>query len=123
MINVAFDGKKLFEWEGNADAVAQIDEAVFKMADIANVTVADASQAVMGELSRAGGFTSTNIQAEMMVVLWTLISLPTNYPDHPGFIRDYIEVWDFDFEIRRDPVNENKFTIAFNAGFAKEGTA
>jgi hypothetical protein len=114
MINVAFNGKKLFEWEGDADAVERIEDAVLKMAKIADVTPADASQAAMGEIARTGGFATSNPQAEMMVVLWTLISLPTKYPDHPGFIRDYIELWDFDFDISND-VNPRKFVINYNA--------
>jgi hypothetical protein len=123
MINVAFNGEKLFEWEGDADAVARMDEAVLRIADLADASPSDLSQTTIGGISRNGGFSTSNPEAEMMIVLWTLISMPTNYPDHPGFIRDYIEVWDFDFDVTSDPVNEHQFTIAFNAAFAKEGAA
>jgi len=45
------------------------------------------------------------------VLLWMLLSQATGHPDHPGAYRDYIEVWDFDFDISGDVGAPLKVTV------------
>jgi hypothetical protein len=123
LINVAFDGKKMFDWEGDAGAIARIDEEMLRIAKLGNATPSDLSQPTLTGISRNGGFFTPNPQVEVMIVVWTLISMPTGDPDRPGLVRDYLEAWNFDFDIEIDPDNENKVRIAVNGGFTAKGTA
>jgi hypothetical protein len=56
-------------------------------------------------------------EAEMMVVTWGLLTMPTKHPDHPGVFGDYIELWNFDFDIKIDPENNKGFAIGVQGGF------
>jgi hypothetical protein len=103
LINVAFDGEKLFEWEGDAEAVASIDQEVIRIAKLGNVEPTVLAQSALVHIKRKGGFITSNPQDEMMMVIWLLISMPTGDPDRPGLYRDYLEMWNFDFDIKVDP--------------------
>ena len=118
MINVAFDGKKLFEWEGDADAVARIDQETRRIARLANISPQSLWQSALVHIDENGRrlFTS-NQDAEMMVVTWGLVTMPTKHPVHPGVFGDYLELWDFDFNIVIDPEDKKKFTVEVNGGF------
>jgi hypothetical protein len=47
----------------------------------------------------------------------------TKLPDHPGVFGDYLELWDFEFDIQIDPENNKGFTVEVNGGFAARRTA
>jgi hypothetical protein len=105
-INVSINGNKLFEWEGNAEEVGEIDEWVRELARDKGVTPELVAQAAMvGVLKNGRLRTFTRRDA---ILVWKLLSQPTGNPDHPGFYRDYIEVWDFDIDIdANDPERLN----------------
>ena len=121
LIKVAFDGKKLFEWEGDADAVARIDEEMIRIAKLADAKPDDLSQPALAGIMSNGGFSTSNPEAEMMVVVWSLIALPTGLPDRPGRCRDYLEAWNFEFDVCPGR-NDRAFQIDVKASPA-HGTA
>ncbi len=65
---------------------------------------------------------SWNPEAQMMIVVGALISLPTWHPDHPGRCRDYLKVWDFDFDISPNASGQG-ITIGVQANLPCIGTA
>jgi len=118
LINVAFDGKKIFEWKGNADTLALIDQETTRMAKLAHTSPQALWQSTLVGIKQNGGrYFSPNPKAEMMVVTWGLMALPTHHPDHPGVFGDYIDLWNFDFNIRIDPEDEKRFTVEVTGGF------
>ena len=118
MINVAFDGQKLFNWQGDADAVARIDQETKKIARSFNVSPQGLWQLTLVNIDQNGRrFFTSNREAEMMIVTWGLVTMPTKNPDHPGVFGDYLELWDFDFDIQIDPENNKQFTIEVKGGF------
>ena len=44
--------------------------------------------------------------------------MTTSDLDHPGYYREYVEAWNFDFDIMDDPDDPNKFQVAVKAVFA-----
>ncbi|MHC2522793.1 hypothetical protein [Bradyrhizobium diazoefficiens] len=123
LIKVAFGGKKLFEWEGGPDAIARIDDEALRIAKLGNVSPEALAQSMIRHISRKGGFCAPNSEAEMILVTWLLISQPTNNPDRPGLIRDYLDAWNFDFDIRVNPDGRSFKFIATTSGFTAKGTA
>jgi hypothetical protein len=118
MINVAFDGQKLFNWQGDADAVARIDQETKKIARSFNVSPQGLWQLTLVNIDQNGRrFFTSNREAEMMIVTWGLVTMPTKNPDHPGVFGDYLGLWDFDFDIQIDPENNKQFTIEVKSGF------
>jgi hypothetical protein len=53
---------------------------------------------VFSHALKRNGFFAEVGSAEMAFITWFLLSMPTTYPDRPGYIRDYIEAYDFDFD-------------------------
>jgi hypothetical protein len=99
LIDVSVKGKKLFEWEGDAAAVARIDEEVNRLAKVNDVTTEALAHTLFDNIVNKGSFFEPNKEAQMMIMIWELISLPTGKPDRPGRCRDYVEAWDFSFDI------------------------
>jgi hypothetical protein len=119
LINVAFDGEKIFEWQGNADTLAQIDQEATRMAKLAHTSPQALWQSTLVGIKQNGGrYFTPNPKAEMLVVTWGLMALPTHHPDHPGVFGDYLDgLWDFDFNIKIDPEDDKKFTVEVTGGF------
>jgi len=121
MINVSFDGRKLFNWEGGATEVAEMDHRVTQIAALGNVSPEILWQSTLSSIAEKGGrFFSGNPEAEMMIVISGLLSMPTHHPDHPGHCRDYLEMSNFDFDIKIDPQNKERFEVQVKA-FAEGG--
>ena len=99
LINVAFNGKKLFEWEGDADAVARIDAEINRLAKANDVSPEALSYTMLDNITSKGRFLKGGHETQMMILVWTLIGMPTGYPDRPGKCRDYLEAWNFDFDV------------------------
>jgi hypothetical protein len=119
LINVAFDGKKIFEWQGNADTLAQINQETTRMAKLAHTSPQALWQSTLVGIKQNGGrYFTANPKAEMLVVTWGLMALPTHRPDHPGVFGDYLDdPWNFDFNIKIDPEDEKRFTVEVTGGF------
>jgi hypothetical protein len=122
LVTVAINGEKLFEWEGNADAVSHIDEAAARIASIGNVTLQALWESVLLNIVRSKGFSSSNPEAEMMLVLWGIISTPTDDPDHPGAFRHYMSAWDFNFDIEIDE-GRKRFKVNAKGAFTAQASA
>jgi hypothetical protein len=106
IINVSFDGRKLFNWEGGTAEATKIEEDVGEVAALANMTPETLWQSTLAKIAANGGWVfSGNPEPEMMIVIAGLLALPTHHPDHPGHCRDYLEVSNFDFDIKNDPQN------------------
>ena len=120
-INVAFDGEKIFDWDGGADEVANINSEINRVAKVGNITPAQLAQSIIVMIKRNRKFT-VNEEFEMTAVIWLLISTPTNDPDRPGCFRDYLEAWDFDFDIKIDPDCET-FEVEMTGSHSAAGTA
>jgi hypothetical protein len=118
LINVAFDGKKIFEWQGNADTLALIGQETTRMANLAHTSPQALWQSTLVGIKQNGGrYFTPNPKAEMMVVTWGLMALPTQNPDHPGVFGDHLDLWNFDFNIKIDPEDDKKFTVEVTGGF------
>jgi len=119
LINVAFDGKKIFEWQGNADTLAQINQEATRMANVAHTSPRALWQSTLVGIKQNGGrYFTPNPKAEMLVVTWGLMALPTHNPDRPGVFGDYLEgPWNFDFNIKIDPEDDKKFAVEVTGGF------
>ena len=124
LIKVAFDGKKLFEWEGDTDAVKRIDRAVADLAELLPIPGAkakDLSQPTLAGILKNGGFFTNKHQAEMMIVIWTVIELSAGQ-GRPGRIRDYLEAWDFEIDVLPGPT-EFEFEYVVSAIPSAPGSA
>jgi hypothetical protein len=121
LIKVAFDGEKIFEWQGNADTLAQIDQETTKIAKLAHTSPQALWQSTLVGIRKNGGrYFTPNPKAEMMVVTWGLMALPTHHPDHPGVFGDYLDLRNFDFNIKIDPEDEKRFTVEVTGGFERD---
>ena len=117
LINVAFDGERIFEWHGNADTLAQIGQETTRMATLAHSDPQALWQSTLVGIKLNGGrYFTPNPNAEMLVVTWGLMALPTQHPDHPGLFADYLDR-NFDFNIKMDPADEKNFTVEVTGGF------
>jgi hypothetical protein len=121
LINVAFDGKKIFEWQGNADTLAQIEQETTRIAKLANTSRRTLWQSTLVGIKQNGGrYFTSNPKAEMLVVTWGLMALPTQQPDYPGVFGDYLDQ-NFDFNVKIDPDDDKKFTVEVTGGFLPSG--
>ncbi len=121
LISVTFDGRKLFEWEGTAETLAQINQETTRIAKVAQTSPQALWQATLVGIKQNGGsYFTPKPKAEMMVVTWGLMALPTHHPDHPGVIGDYLDRWNFDFNIKIDPEDDKKFAVEVTGGFDRD---
>jgi hypothetical protein len=121
LITVAFDGKKIFEWQGNADTLTQIDQETTRIAKQAHTSPQALWQSTLVGIKQNGGrYFTPNPKAEMMVVTWGLMALPTHHPDHPGVFGDYLDLWNFGFNIKIDPEDEKRFAVEVTGGFERD---
>ena len=99
-VSVTINGIGLFEWTGTAAEVGNIDGWVRALARDKGVTPELVAQRALVDVltdGRLRAFTRRDA-----ILLWMLLTQPTHNPDRPGLYRDYIEVWDFDFDISGD---------------------
>ena len=99
-VSVTINGIGLFGWTGTAAEVGNIDGWVRALARDKGVTPELVAQRALVDVltdGRLRAFTRRDA-----ILLWMLLTQPTHNPDRPGFYRDYIEVWDFDFDVSGD---------------------
>jgi hypothetical protein len=116
------DGEKLFAWEGGANEVAKLDADLTRLSKAEGYEPADVAKAALVEIKRNGGLraSSTAAGGEMGFVLLMLMNMQSTNEDHPGLIRDYIDVWDFDFDIE---IEDGRLRVHTNAKFTTTGAA
>ena len=115
-INVSVNGNKLFDWTGDAEDAGKLDEVVREVARNNGVTPEQLGYSTVHYVLKHGGFNPQSDGGEMPILVWALLSRPTEHPDHPGFFRDYVEAWDFDFDISSDDLKKG-FRVEVTAEF------
>jgi hypothetical protein len=100
IISVSIEGEKLFKWEGSAEDAGKLDAAVRELARKNGITPEQLGDSAVVYVLRRGDFV-TRSWGEMPIMTWMLLSKPTGHPDHPGIYRDYVGMWDFDFDVSR----------------------
>jgi hypothetical protein len=111
MINVAFDGKPLFEWEGTTEELDRMEDPLRQLAKAGHTTVGWLVTTTVVTIAKHGRFFTQNQQFEMMATIYFILSQPTGHPDYPGHYRDYLEVWDFDFNFLDFDEARGRFSV------------
>jgi hypothetical protein len=116
MISVSFNGRKLFDWKGDAKEAAQIAQDVAQIAALNNETPETLWHATLLAIADNGcRFFSGAPYAEIMIVISGLLLLPADKASHSDAFRDYLESSDFDFNIKVDPENADNIEIEAKA--------
>jgi hypothetical protein len=103
-ITVSINGNKLFAWTGDAEDAEGLDEGMKEVARQGPPTLKQIVDRTVAHVLNHGGFGSERWWMQP-TLLWMLLSQPTSCPDRPGLYRDYVEAWDFDFDICNDDKN------------------
>ncbi len=101
VINVAINGRKLFEWEGIASELWKIEREIVPLAEQHGTNPDAFVHQVIRDLAKRGDSALPLEQGEMVWLMYFVTQTPLDH-DHPGHCRDYIELWDFDFDIQYD---------------------
>jgi hypothetical protein len=100
-INVTLDGEPLLNWKGDGDDIARIDERVARISQREGYTVEQAAHTALRTLKQDRSLieNETKFRGAMMVIMLMLLSQQSTHGDHPGRIRDYVDVYNLDFDI------------------------
>ncbi len=101
VIGVAINGRKLFEWEGNTSELEKIEREIAIIAEQQRTNPNAFAQAVIRDLDKRGDSALPLEQGEMVWLMYFVTQAPLP-ADHPGCCRDYIKLWNFDFDIQCD---------------------
>ncbi len=124
MISISINSKKMFDWTGDTDAVARIDQETARLAAKGNTTPQALAHSLLRVLLDQGYFIpGADQELQMMTLTWLVLTMPTQHPDHPGRFGDYITMWNFDFDVCDDPKAPDGFVVEVKAGFDKHGIA
>jgi len=119
IIKVSVGGEPLFEWEGGRE---EIDNIARQLATIAAPHDAiKFAKAAAAHLAKAGHFITSRDDVEMVAIIYFIAMQPTTHPDHPGVFRDYLPMWDFEFDLRH--IEGDRFNVEVVASFNREGVA
>jgi hypothetical protein len=98
---VSINGKKLFGGNADAQVIGQLDEVIGEMARDNGVTPEEIARDGMHAFLKRGGFVPSPDEFwRPLMLMWVLLSKPTDRPVPRGRYRDYVEAWDFNFDIR-----------------------
>jgi hypothetical protein len=101
-IAVSVDGDPIFNWQGDEAAITQLMEAFPSAAERVGLTPNKFAQACVSHLSsdilHKQGAVGQKMQ--MMGVVWLILDQNTNNAEHPGKIRDYAAITDFEVDLR-----------------------
>jgi hypothetical protein len=100
-IKVELDGNPIFDWDGDADAVAKILKDVPERARAVGQTPEVFAQSCVAYLQNLGKATKVGQQMQMAVVIWLILTRDTGNPEHPGKVGDYVPNTDFVVDIER----------------------
>jgi hypothetical protein len=78
-----------FNWEGDEEEVRKTMAAVERLADEAKITPEALIQSVLHHLPSMETPDEQARQVTMMILLYTVLSLPTQSPDRPGALYNY----------------------------------
>src|SRR3954463_1165218 len=89
IINVSFDGRRLFNWEGGIAEATKIEKDVSEVAALGNMSPETLWQSTLAKIAANGGRVfSGNPEPEMMIVIAGLLALPTHLPARPRNLPD-----------------------------------
>jgi hypothetical protein len=111
---IRVNGKSAFEWEGDTDEAAKIEEQVRAMAKFGKVSPDTFAQSAVTAVAERGGFMQPAQEAELVALTYFALNMPTNTDEHPGTIRDYVPLYDFGIDIECDAVAK-KFKVDVHA--------
>jgi hypothetical protein len=101
-ISVAINRKHLFDWEGNAAELEKIEPEIAPIAEQQGTNPEAFAQHVIQDIAKRGDFALPLQQGEMVWLMYFVTQTRLTHPDHPGYCRDYIELWNFNFDIQCD---------------------
>jgi hypothetical protein len=117
IIKVSVGGEPLLEWEGRGE---EIDNIARQLATIAAPHDAIAfAKATTAHVAKAGYFITQRHDVEMAAIIYFIAMQPTTHPDHPGAFRDYLSMWDFEFDLEH--IEGDRFNVEVVASFNREG--
>jgi hypothetical protein len=100
-VNISINGKQLFGGNANAEAMGELDGVIGEMARDNGVTPEEIARSGMRPFLKRGGFVPSPDEFwRPLTLMWMLLSKPTDRPVPPGHYRDYVESWDFNFDVR-----------------------
>jgi hypothetical protein len=104
-IKVAMNGKQIFDWDGDAEAIKNILEQFPCAMREQGVSPENAAQSCIFHMGKKAGVlhsTPAGEQMQMMGAIWFVLGLDTNNPEHPGKIAHYVATTNFeiDFDLR-----------------------
>jgi len=117
IIKVSVGGEPLLEWEGRGE---EIDNIARQLATIAAPHDAIAfAKATTAHVAKAGYFITQRHDVEMAAIIYFIAMQPTTHPDHPRAFRDYLSMWDFEFDLGH--IEGDRFNVEVVASFNREG--
>jgi hypothetical protein len=105
-ISVSAGGNRLFNFIGNAEAIRGLDKMIREMGRDAGIAPPK-GQAPDDAVAYVLEQVLTQAPGARAMLLWMLLSRLT------GFDRDYIDAWDFDFDI--DASDPKRLSVRVNA--------
>jgi hypothetical protein len=112
-IRVTFNDKPLFVWHGGTVAVTNILQEFAGTAANAGMPTEALAQVCLLRPDLVG-HREIDRETQMMGITWLVLTAPTNNPEHPGRVADYINTTDFEVSITVDK-DEEKFELAILA--------
>jgi hypothetical protein len=70
---------------------------------------------------KAGQFVTAHHDVEMAAIIYCITMRPMTHPDYPGVLRDYLPMWDFEFDLRPVEGDRLTFEVEVVASFNHEG--
>lgn len=103
MLRVKVSGRETLKWAGGENEVANLEAAFCQIAATRQGAPVSIAAAAVDDFVR-NGLAKDNARAVYgMAVVYFLLQQDTGTPSRPGRIRDYVAVWDFEFDLyRRD---------------------
>ena len=102
-MTLKIEGKVVLTWSADRKSIMKLRRQVEAAAARAGITPdAFAAKLATGFLGKevAGG--SGDRQSRLMTVAYFVLSHDTGRADRPGKFRDYLPMWDFEFDLHRD---------------------
>lgn len=113
---ISVDGKRVFTWKGDQEAVEHILEAFPDAAEHAGMTERQFADNCVHLLIEQGHIMSDSAgqEMQMMAILWRVLEAETGNPDHPGRIASYVGAADFTVDLHETKIEGDLIEVKFN---------
>jgi hypothetical protein len=117
------DGKSVFTWKGDQEAVEHIFEAFPGAAEHAGMTERQFADNCVHLLIEQGHIMSDSAgqEMQMMAILWRVLEAETGNPDHPGRIASYVGAADFTVDLHETKIEGDLVEVKFNIIVSPQG--